>query len=513
MQHCADASTPSLSQDPGLSWKRSLAFAFIGALLTWLALFVARSDTTPLAGVDAYYHLRCASYLSDQGLTETTLPWTRLSLFATHWADKEFLFHVALIPFASPDDLMQGGKLALTTINALQVGILLAIGLRWFGLAGLLLPLLVLGSSLHLWYRLHLLRPPSLSLVILLLAAYQIQAQRYKTLAILSAAYALTYIAWHALLILCIGTYLIHRLAKRPSSFRLVCYPAIGLAAGLALHPAFPHNLQVWWLNNVDFYRYRGELNLGIEIEALTPPEWLLANSAGLLLLALALCLYRPSLRRVFKDSRLITLGSFCGAFCILYACAARFAEYAIPFACLFAFAACQQVPTPRPSPRIREWRTRCMLVVIPLAFVLQATLYSQLAGERTGAGYFDSPEAALGFQQALPDGALVAANWDDAAVFMAAAPQARYLNALDPVFMRAVDATLPATCQRLFHGHDPSPADTVQTTLRSTFVAARSDFRRLKKQLLDDPAFEIRYDGKSHYLFELKPSSAAPSK
>ena len=322
----------------GFSFGKSIRFAIAAFVLIWLVLFACRLDTWPLNGADAYYHLRCAKYLAEQGLNSTTLPWTRLSIFEELWADKEYLFHVFLIPFSFHQDLVTGGKLALTTINALEFAVVLFLGLRWFGPVGMLLPLSMLGASLHLWFRLDLLRPHNFSLLILLLSVYQIHEKRPKTLAVLATCYSLCYIAWHTLLILCVGTFFLLWWTQHTREWRLIVYPAIGLMIGLVLHPAFPGNLVIWKLNNVDFYRYASELNLGVEIEPLTAIELGLANVTGMILFVAGWIIFRPSMSDLLTDRRTLVVGGFCGAFIFLYVFAARFVEYAAPFATLFSF-------------------------------------------------------------------------------------------------------------------------------------------------------------------------------
>lgn len=487
----------------GLSFGKSITSAILVFAVIWLILFACRLDTWPLNGADAYYHLRCANYLAEQGLTTTTLPWTRLSIFEELWADKEYLFHIFLIPFADHQDLVAGGKLALTTINALEFALVLFLGLRWFGPAGILVPLGMLGASLHLWFRLDLLRPHNFSLLILLLSAYQIYKRRHKTLTVLAACYSLCYIAWHTLLILCVGTFVLLWWTQHTREWRLIAYPAIGLMIGLLLHPAFPGNLVIWKLNNVDFYHYASELNLGIEIEPLTAKELGLSNFAGIALLVAGWMAYRPRISDLLTNRRTIVLGGFCVAFLFLYAFAARFVEYAAPFATLFAFSLFHTCHTRLGSSELaRQRRVIFFSVFIPMTVLFHAYLFTHISWPNRDRTYFRSLTSAETFSDSLPSKAKVAAPWDATGYYMAAAPQAFYLNALDPVFMLARDPTLPRIAADFFAGQQPDPVHILRERLASDYVAAGQQHRELKNQLMADPRLAILYDGPNHFVF-----------
>ena len=144
--------------------------------------------------------------------------------------------------------------------------------------------------------------------------------------------------------------------------------------------------------------------------------------------------------------------------------------------------------------------------VFIPMAVLFHAYLFTHVAWPDRESTYFRSPTSAEIFSGSLPNKARVAAPWDATGYYMAAAPQAFYLNALDPVFMLARDPTLPKITADFFSGQHPDPVHILCTKLASEYVAAGQQHRELRIQLLADPRFAILYDGPNHFVFGLQP-------
>lgn len=109
-----------------------------------------------------------------------------------------------------------------------------------------------------------------------------------------------------------------------------------------------------------------------------------------------------------------------------------------------------------------------------------------------------------------LPSDARVAANWDDAEQYAFFAPQARYLNLLDPVFMAVAEPARHAAWTRLLRGDDPDPARTLARDLDSEYLAFAAGSRNeLEARLAYDPRFEP-LQRNSHRLYRLRPDAEA---
>src|SRR5688572_14819581 len=244
--------------------------AFVAAL-TWaigatLLLLWLRTSHWWLSGDDAYYHIRIAADLRAQGvLYFDRLEWARLSVFGERWGDKEFLFHVLLMPFAG-GDLFFGGKLALSLLNGVTAGLLAWIGVRHAGRTGWLVPLLGVAMTTAFAVRMDQLRPHHLSLILLLLFASAAANRRRAWLVILGALFALSYTAWHLPLGLCGLAFAAFFMLRREFRWELLWAPALGTCIGILLHPGFPDNARIWWIQNVQFFLAKDSLNVGTEI-------------------------------------------------------------------------------------------------------------------------------------------------------------------------------------------------------------------------------------------------------
>src|SRR5438093_142010 len=178
-------------------------------------------------------------------------------------------------------------------------------------------------------------RPALLSLLLILLAIPLASRRRPVLLGVLACLYALGYTAFQAFLGLCVLFFLCTLWVERRAEWRLVVYPAIGVALGLLLHPQFPANLRVWLVQNVGFFVRNETVDLGPEILPRTTRDTLLLNLgwwAGLVVLWRS----RSPIVAPREDRRLrdFTLRP-AAAFGLLYLLMYRFIIYAVPLATL----------------------------------------------------------------------------------------------------------------------------------------------------------------------------------
>ncbi len=70
---------------------------------------VLQNSTEHVVGTDPYYRAQVSMLRG--GLFSKHFEWTQASLFKDHFADKEFLFHIFLMPFTALGELT-GAKVA-----------------------------------------------------------------------------------------------------------------------------------------------------------------------------------------------------------------------------------------------------------------------------------------------------------------------------------------------------------------------------------------------------------------
>ncbi len=376
------------------------------------------------------------------------------------------------------------------------------------------------------------LRPELLSLELLLLALAAIGAQRFRWLGPIGVAYALGYTAFHALLGLCGVLFLFVGWARRRWHPALLLYPSLGVGIGLVLHPHFPHNLTIWVLQSLDFFQSKAILDVGTEIRPNTTDVTLMVN-LGLYLVAIAVWRAGVSASSAHADRGVAdshasghaddpgfaddpgyadAFGVAAAVFGILYLLMSRFSLYFFPFAALWLLFELARRGR-RIGSRVRLFGGRslslalvlglCLLVASPEA-LRQLTNYR----ERNSPGpnrarLRDREELAA----ALPEGARVAARWQQTPIYMLWAPRARYLNVLDPIFMARPYPEAFAVQARIFAGDEPDVPLRLVAGLDSDWIAysRAAPTGRLTERLVHDPRAAVRHGG-SNALFQILP-------
>lgn len=454
----------------------------MGIFIVALTFFTLLFERLPvLYDTDSYYHLSIARTYARHGVVES-LPWAQLSVLHD-FADKEFLFHLLLAPVADTQRASAGGRLGLAFLNALIVTLLAWLGRRAVGRWGLLTPLLVYLGSLDVVGRSIRLRPELLSLLLLLVALACMGGRRHRTLGLVAFLYTLSYTAFHAFLGLC-GLFFLHQLwVRNRRDWGLVLYPTVGAGLGLVLHPHFPRNLVVWKIQSIDFFQLKDHLPVGTEIGPHTVPELLGLNLIWILAL---LALWRasssasstpsrqnsdrPTEDETWADAFLVATVVFGG----LYLLMMRFSLYAVPFATVALLFELRRRGA-RPGPRVAlPWRGGLPLTAV-LAFVL-------LAGAARTAHLVDGltvRELAVprevewsAFGQSLAPGARVAAPWGATHLYMFWAPQATFLNVLDPIFMAVPYPEAYKTLRAILEDREPDIPMALRRDLLSDHIA-----------------------------------------
>jgi hypothetical protein len=343
------------------------------------------------------------------------------------------------------------------------------------------------------------LRPHLLSLTLLVLLAHEVASRRRWSLVLIGFLYALTYTAWQAPLLLCLGSFLAFAVLRRQRRWELLYAPAAGLALGILAHPGFPDNVTIWSLQNLAFFQQRSELPVGTEIYGLDLPAFIQANWTGLVLLGL-LVASRTTRGAPRAGDLELTLGVFAGATLLLYVGAIRFAEYAVPFAVLYAVAVATRLPR---RPRVHALgalpRAGLALVAIGGFAVLQVNT-AQKVMRLNHALAFQSPGDIDRFAAAIPDGAAVASTWDFTPYYLHAEPEARYLNVLDPIFMASRYPAAYDTLEKVHSGVIADVPAALSGILGSDFIAYNAiAFPALARRADTDPRMVNVFQSANH--------------
>ena len=487
-----------------LLWLRASGiFAAAAAFLHHLQF-----QTPYILGYDGYYHIRYAALLPGIAL-DKQFPWAAHSVWATHFADKELLYHWFLVPFSRFADPAIGLKHATVLLGALTVGTFYAV----LALNRLRFPLfwtvLLCSSGPWFLFRLGSPRPHTLSILLLLWCVHLILARRRPALGVVTLVYTLSYTAFH----LAFGMALLVSLQRFATTRRMDWKtPAVAAGAtilGMLIHPHFPNNLRLFWWQNflVPWLARAGAagLAMGREFDPLTTRQLLLPHLAVVLplLLALYLAVTRP--RETTDRTRSLLVVA--GVLVLMTLMMKRFVEYSIPLTLFFL----ASFYTDRlEGIDLRAWfreKRRLASVLATIGVLLTAALvvrsYRATAPEFLAYPPMREEAARYLLEHTEPDELVFTCDWDDSPELFYFNQKNRYPVLLDPGFMYARD---PAAWRSWFEvargAHVGETYDTLAAEYR--YGVCTWDFEEMRRRIEKDPRMEIVLDTETAYVFHI---------
>ena len=429
------------------------------AVLLLVAFLLQLWQQAPFDG-DTAYHLAVARLMREHGLLRS-FPWTPWSWLADHYADKELLFHVLLMPVAGLS-LPAAAKVAGTVLGTL---LLLApfLLLRAEGISGPgLWALLPLASSGAFLVRASVVRPHLLAVPLALFCLWAAARRRPVPLFVAAALYPFCHVGWHSVLILVGLVQAARALSGRRPEVRPLVVAIAGLLAGLLLHPHFPDNLRLAWIQNVEVLRAAwggGEgLDLGGELRPLSLASALRYLTVPLALTAVAVA---GSWKRRRADFLPLAFALTALCYAALTLRSARFLEYLAPFSVVAAALGLSD----RAGPRLRA-----ALLVAATAFT---ALFGRPVMKRVLARQDLFPAAvATRVREEIPAGAHVfTCDWRQTGQMMLALPDRSFLVALDPIFFRHKDPRRYRLWVDTVRHPPPLPARIVREQFNARYV------------------------------------------
>jgi hypothetical protein len=314
----------------------------VGSGLAWVAVFLLVASLLHLLipaffDSDTAYHLAVARLTREHGILHA-FPWTPYSWLAEHYADKEFFFHLLLLPLA-PLHPATASTIAGTFLGtALMTVLFLILRAEKVSRAGLwtLLTLVISGAYIA---RFAMVRPHLLSILLSLLLVWSAVRRRWFSIAAAAFLFPLGYTAWHLPLALVLVVIATESVSGRKIDWRV---PALVAAAGLLgvlSHPNFPETVRLFWIQNFEIlfktaWAGRAGIDLGGEFRPFS-----LFGLGRYVLLPAALVLW--SLKAAWKVRRENVLPLAAASCALLFLGLTirtqRFIEYLVPFAVMGA--------------------------------------------------------------------------------------------------------------------------------------------------------------------------------
>ncbi|HEV7768673.1 MAG TPA: hypothetical protein VGQ76_26990 [Thermoanaerobaculia bacterium] len=480
--------------------RRRAVLAAAIAIVTFFVSAHALFELPSLPDTDSYYHLAVARLFADEGRLVDRLPWPRFSAMHEGFGDKEILFHVLLMPFTR-GDATTGGRLAIALSNAAVAGVIAWLAIDALGPWGALLAPLLYLTAPYFWVRSIRLRPEFLSLILFLMIAAATVRRKLLLIALLSFALTLSHTAFHVLATMAVLWMLATRFFCHPERELGVTECAAtfgGIGAGLLLHPHFPDNLHIWFLQNVKFLQMKSILDVGAEIQAPRLANLFLHNAGWWIAAIVAIALLVRSRQKPSRAT--VIFASMTAVFLVLQLMMERMSTYFFPIATLTLAYACAELV-----------RRRILIAAVAIIAIAASAPFAMRTAQFLETRMPPDVERDYAaFAARVPANAKIAARWGATDAYVFFAPQGRYLNVLDPVFMAVPHPREYWTQRLMFDGADPDIAFAAHRVLDSDYIAyARWETPpTFSARVQNDPRFERIYDG-YNVLLRVKPSDA----
>ncbi|TNE49398.1 MAG: hypothetical protein EP343_12025 [Deltaproteobacteria bacterium] len=486
-----------------------IALAFLFAF----AMFAYYQFLSPfIPGTDGYYHIKFAYLMRTKGFLKT-FPWASMSIWSETFYDKEFLYHVYLMPFTYFKDLTFGAKLATVVLASISTTSFYAI-LRFnkVRLSSIWFLLLMSGGGYFL-YRNNVPRPQVLSIILALWSIHFILNNKRIALFVLGVVYAFSYTAYFLPVVFsCIVSGYLY-VFEDELEWKTPAVTVTAMLTGMLLHPYFPNNFTYLYLQN--FYvlwmsvQKKVNLRMGNEFGPMNTRQLLGGNAAAVTayISVYFFSLYRP--RTVSKTTRNMFFLSL--AVILLTFHTKRFTEYSVPISLLFCgFYFHHQLSDINLVELWRNERNTFLMWACGVGLLVLSLGVGSFIG--TSRSFNSSPPrhkgAALYLKKHTKDNEVVfTCDWDDGPELIFFNHKNRYLVLLDPNFMYFWKPKLWIKWDRLAHGNYGKRSYSIlKNDFKVRYGVCTREFWNLRKQINRDSRMKIVYSDKETYVFKLKP-------
>ena len=398
-------------------------------------------------GIDAFYHVKMA----DGGpliCLQKTFPHTTMSIWKESFYDKELGFHLVLSMLRHWKRLFHFSleppfHLSALFFIALNLAVIAFLAYRFDPKFAFLWPIFYLFIAPGFTNRMLMLRPHSISITLLLLAAYffpkVLTLKQWFIPLIFPICFVYSYSNPHFVLIPA-GLWAIFLGADKrfKTGFFVIIVTILSLVMAMVIHPQFPNTFIIWKVQCVDVVTEILFANYDIGIaEELVPPTklWILYN-VGILILGFfnVIIFILFSYIYSFKKSNIYTRYFIClqTFFVLGLFLSIRFIEYATPFAVLTSALLWYDIRTlANESNKAYKYQLAIVLVIVlfPI-FALPWTSRLKLMPSRQFSEYGKWAKINLPIGTAVTN-----IGWGDFTRLFYSAPHCRYSVGLDPMF------------------------------------------------------------------------------
>lgn len=481
-----------------------------------IAVIIASQFSIPtLFGADGYLHIRMAEFIKLYGL-HYNFHWARYSTFARNFADKDFLYHLLIIPVTFLPNMFFGAKIA-ACLFAVFLYLIFFLLLQRYCHRSLIAVFLII-FLLSVPFLRAISEPRSMVLIMaftLLFVHFLIKKSKWA-LFVLAAGYTLAHVSGPYLIffaLLCETTRFIN---ERQFLWKSVLVVMLGVLAGFLMHPHLPNNLPVFYLNGilVPFHtlKWRWGLELGAEFFPIDTRVFVIRYPFILIGLIALIAAATSQVHRI-KVSTKIWM-SITGFFFVFSFFSERYLIHGYPLI-LISFAAyfsdwwgSQERLLLLKGNRIAK---SLALISVVCIFVLigvdtYKTFRDYALFETRYNRHYEM--AASWMQQNIPPRETIFhSNWSDSQYFIGLNPHNDYFVTFDPIYMYYWNPKKYKLYRDISFGRSSDPYVLLKNEFNVRYgYVGKNYFSGLIAQIRTDPRFEVMAEDNLGLFFRLKP-------
>jgi len=497
---------------PKTIYKISLIAVLFAGIAT---IFLLQFSIPTLFGADGYLHIRMAEFLKDYG-PHYHFHWARFSTFTQNFADKDFIYHVLLVPFTFLPNIFWGAKLA-AAIFAAVLYFVFCWALTRYCRARPLVPVFALVFFLSAPFLQALAQPRNMVLVIaltILFIHYLIQ-KRYLALCLVSIIYSLSHVSGPYLLLFAVLGETLRFAHERFFAWKSAVAVALGVAIGFLLHPNFPHNLLVFYLNGilVPVFALKWGLELGAEFFPMNTRDFVLGYPFVFIAVLLWIGLGVSRQKKISLATQIWM--AIAGFFFVFSFFSQRYLIHAYPLVLIALAGYCSDWWQSRPEAMPSPFKAH---KIIYLSLVAGSAALLLFIGMHTWQDFklrldteliYNSHYEAVGkwMDSSVPPREVIFhTNWSDAQYFIGLNPKDDYLVTLDPIFMYYWDSKKYELYRQVSFGNNPDPYKAIKEVFGCQYgYCGKNYFSGLIKQIRSDSRFEVLGEDALGLVFKLR--------
>lgn len=467
------------------------------------AIFYAQFVTPTLYDADGYLHIRMAEFLRDLG-PRYNFHWARYSTFNGHFGDKDFLYHVFLIPFTFFKNIFLGVKVA-SVISASLLFLTFYFILRSYA-NRIIIPFFLLGFFLSADFLQAISSPRPLTLVILvtLLAIHFIIHKKYLWIFLTALFYGLIHVTSPLIILYAFIVEALRYFDKREFYWKTILCAFLGVALSFIAHPNFPNNFLVFYLNSVLVPLYTiktGVLELGAEFFPMNTREYLFGYpviTIGIIFIIYMAISKRPKVR--FETKVFLALSTI--FFIFSFICRRYLGHGYLIMLMAFACYSSDFLDTEKKIDRLTMALISASILI--LAVNSFRGVYYNAFVSRVINGHYE--QVGKWMEKNIPEGELIFhANWSDAQYFIGLNPKNDYFVTLDPVYMYKWNPGLYKLYRDVAFGGTNDPYAILKDTFKVKYgYAGKNYFSSLIEQIRRDRRFTILAEDPLGIIFKL---------